>query len=204
MKKVILLLVLVGLVAGGYWYYEKVKNSPEASLLQIREALEARDTQKLQQYIDFKRTSQSIVEETQNMVLDFLPEALRGPVSLVSKGLKLRRSVTTSVRQELMKGFEAATNQKVPELSDLVSHLPISKVINEKTLPKLEFEGIDYVNQEDSVAIVGLEVRPVNKTEAMIVELRMVDKGDYWQVVGVPNFKEVLPKLISIGRKKEE
>ncbi|MFC6996524.1 DUF2939 domain-containing protein [Rufibacter roseus] len=204
MKKIVFLLILVGLVAGGYWYYQLSKTSPEASLLQIREALEARDTEKLQKYIDFKRTSQSIVEESQNMVLDFLPEALRGPVSLIGKGLKLRRSVTTAVRQELINGFETATDQKVPELSDLVKHLPVSKVINEKTLPKLEFEGIENVEKDDSVAIVSLKVRPVNQTESIMVDLRMIDKGDYWQVVGVPNFKEVLPKLITIGRKKEE
>ena len=203
MKRIVLLVLLLAVIGGGYWYYQHAKTSPEASLLQIREALEVRDTQKLQKYVDFKRTSASIVDESQNMVVDFLPEALRGPANLIRQGLKLRRSATTAVRQELVKGLETATNQKVPEISDLVKHLPVSKLINEKTLPKLAFEKVDYVNRDDSVAIVGLTVRPAGQSESMVVELRMIDKGDYWQVVGVPNFKEVLPKLISFGRKKE-
>lgn len=203
MKKFILFILLVAVVGGGYWYYQYAKTSPEASLLQLREAMEARDTEKLHKYIDFKRTSQSLVEESQNMVVGLLPGALQGPANLLRQGLKLRRSATTAVRQELIKGLENATNQKVPEIGDLVKHLPVGKLINEKTLPKLEFEGVDYVNRDDTVAIVGLKVRTVKQPEAFLIELRMIDKGDYWQVVGVPNFKEVLPKLITFGRKKE-
>ncbi|MGV3541418.1 MAG: DUF2939 domain-containing protein [Rufibacter sp.] len=203
MKKIFFLLVVLALVAGGYWYYQRVKTGPEASIAEIRTALEAKDTEKLQKYVDFKRTSASLVEQSQNMAVELLPEELQGAANLLRKGFKLKKQLTSSVRQGLLQSVETVSGQKVPEIGDVVKLLPVGKLINEKMLPKLEFESIDHVERQDSIALVGLKVKPVNQDESMVIELRMLNKGDYWQVVGVENFKEVLPKLITIGRKKE-
>jgi len=204
MKKVLLLVVVLALAAGAYWYFQRAKASgPEASISEIRAALETKDTEKLQKYVDFKRTSASLVEQSQNMAVELLPKELQGAANLLRKGLKAKKQITSAVRQQLLQSVETVSGQKVPQLGDVVKLLPVGKLINEKTLPKLEFESIDHVDQQDSIALVGLKVRPVNRNESMVIELRMLDKGEYWQVVGVENFKEVLPKLISIGRKKE-
>ncbi|GAB2543155.1 hypothetical protein [Rufibacter soli] len=204
MKKILLLLVVVAIAAGGYWFYNRAKTGPEASIVEIRSALETKDMEKLQKYVDFKRTSASIVEESQNMAVDLLPEELQGAANLLRRGLKARKQLTSTVRNQLIQSAETVSGQKVPEIGDVVKLLPIGKLINTKMLPKLEFEGIDNIDRQDSIALVGLNVKPINGDESMVIELRMLQKEDYWQVVGVENFKEVLPKLISIGKKKKE
>ncbi|GGK89301.1 DUF2939 domain-containing protein [Rufibacter glacialis] len=204
MKKVLLLLVVVALCAGGYWFYNRAKTGPEASLVEIRAALEAKDMARLEKYVDFKRTSASLVEQSQNMAIDLLPQELQGAANLLRRGLKAKKQLTSSVRNQLIQSVETVSGQKVPEVADVVKLLPIGKLINPKMLPNLEFEGIDHVNRQDSISLVGLKVRPVNSSESMVVELRMLQKEDYWQVVGVENFAEVLPKLISIGKKNKE
>jgi len=195
--------VVVALCAGGYWFYNRTQTGPEASLVEIRAALEAKDMEKLQKYVDFKRTSNSIVEQSQNMAVGLLPQELQGAANLLRRGLKARKQLTTAVRSQLLQSVETVSGQKVPEVADVVKLLPIGKLINTKMLPKLEFEGVDHVDRQDSISLVGLKVRPANSEESMILELRMLQKEDYWQVVGVENFGEVLPKLISIGRKNK-
>ncbi|MBC3539457.1 DUF2939 domain-containing protein [Rufibacter sediminis] len=204
MKKVLLLLVVVALCAGGYWFYNRAKTGPEASLVEIRSALETKDMTKLQKYVDFKRTSNSLVEQSQNMAVELLPQELQGAANLLRRGLKAKKQLTSAVRSQLIQSVETVSGQKVPEVADVVKLLPVGKLINTKLLPKLEFEGVDHVNRQDSISLVGLKVRPVNSDESMIVELRMLQKEDYWQVVGVENFKEVLPRLISIGKKNKD
>ncbi|WP_192822606.1 hypothetical protein [Rufibacter sp. LB8] len=203
MKKIFLLIVVVAIAAGGYWFYNRAKTGPEASILHIKTALEANDMQALEKYVDLKRTSQSLVDGSKNMVMDQLPEGLRGAATLLGKGLALKRDLNGAVRNQLKQTLESASGQKVPDMTDVIKVLPFGKLLNKNMLPKLEFQDIDYVNREDSIAVVGLKVRPVNQTESMVIELLMEDRGDYWQVVGIPNFSTVLPQLITIGRKKE-
>ncbi|WP_210489780.1 DUF2939 domain-containing protein [Rufibacter aurantiacus] len=204
MKKILLLLVVVALCAGGYWFYNRAKTGPEASIVEIRAALEAKDMEKLQKYVDFKRTSSSIVEQSQNMVVDLLPEELQGAANLLRKGLKAKNQLTSAVRNQLIQSVETVSGQKVPEVADVVKLLPVGRLVNEKMLPKLEFEGVDHIDRQDSIALVGLKVRPQNSNESLVLELRMLQKEDYWQVVGVNNFGEVLPQLISIGKKNKD
>ncbi|KAA3440450.1 DUF2939 domain-containing protein [Rufibacter hautae] len=204
MKKILLLLVVVVLCAGGYWFYNRAKTGPEASIVEIRAALEAKDMEKLQKYVDFKRTSSSIVEQSQNMAVDLLPEELQGAANLLRKGLKAKKQLTSAVRSQLIQSLETVSGQKVPEVADVIKLLPVGRLINEKMLPKLEFEGVDHIDRQDSIALVGLKVRPQNGNESLVLELRMLQKEDYWQVVGVNNFGEVLPQLISIGKKNKD
>lgn len=119
------------------------------------------------------------------------------------RGLKARKQLTSTVRNQLIQSVEMVSGQKVPEVGDVVKLLPVGKLINPKLLPKLEFQGVDHVERQDSIALVGLNVNPVGRTESMMIELRMLKKEDYWQIVGVENFAEVLPKLISIGKKNQ-
>ncbi|RNI27024.1 DUF2939 domain-containing protein [Rufibacter latericius] len=204
MKKVLLLLVVVALVGGGYWFYNRTKTGPEASLLEIRSALDTKDMAKLQKYVDFKRTSNSLVEQSQNMAVDLLPQELQGAANLLRRGLKAKKQLTSAVRSQLIQSIETVSGQKVPEVADVVKLLPVGKLINTNLLPKLEFEGVEHVNRQDSISLVGLKVRPVNSEESLVVELRMLQKEGYWQVVGVENFKEILPQLISIGKKNKD
>ncbi|ALI99034.1 DUF2939 domain-containing protein [Rufibacter tibetensis] len=204
MKKVLLLLLAVAVCAGGYWFYNRATTGPEASLVEIRAALEAKDMEKLQKYVDFKHTSNSLVEQSQDMAVGLLPQELQGAANLLRTGLKAKKQLTSAVRSQLIQSVETVSGQKVPEVADVVKLLPVGKLINTKLLPKLEFEGVDHIDRQDSISLVGLKVRPVNSEQSMVLELRMIQKEDYWQVVGVENFGEVLPKLISIGKKNKD
>jgi len=66
--------------------------------------------------------------------------------------------------------------------------------------PKGKFQGIEYVRQEEGLAFIGLKFLPEESNQSLILELKMADRGHYWQVISVTNFIDILNKLEEIKK----
>ncbi|PIQ20409.1 MAG: hypothetical protein COW65_15185 [Cytophagales bacterium CG18_big_fil_WC_8_21_14_2_50_42_9] len=54
------------------------------------------------------------------------------------------------------------------------------------------FKGVKYVNEQGETALVGLEFTQPRYDTTLVLEVKMQDKGDYWQVVQLTNTADIL------------
>ncbi|AMM50833.1 hypothetical protein TH61_06075 [Rufibacter sp. DG15C] len=209
MKKPLLwILVLVLLAAGGYWFYDRYVQGPEYSLYQIKKAVDARDMAAIEKYVDITRTSTSLLEQTTQAGLAEMSETDRAMAGLFigmmmasqkDKVLQTLRAELERYVREGKAGQGPPANMSPQEWEQVQSLMPLEKVLRESQLENSQLEDIAYVNQQDSLAVVGLELRVPSKQNPLILEVQMLDKGDHWQIVGLPNAGAFLKELGVLG-----
>lgn len=195
-------LVLVGAV--GFWLYKRYAQGPEYSLYQIKQAVDNRDMAALEKYVDVDRTTASFLDQAMQAGMAELPAKEQAMAAIVlgmamaSKKEQVLQALREGIADYVEKG---STGQRPPEgvnpeeWEQLQSVLPLQKLLQENPLINSKLEGISYVNRQDSLAVVGLDLRMPSQPNPVIVEVQMLDKGTYWQVVGLPNAGPVLKQL---------
>jgi hypothetical protein len=205
MKRIMALLsVLVVIGAVGFWLYKRYAQGPEYSLYQIKQAVDNRDMAALEKYVDVDRTTASFLDQAMQAGMAELPQKQQAVAAIVlgmamaSKKEQVLQALREGIEQYVEKG---STGQQAPkgvntqEWEQLQSVLPLQKLLEENPLINSKLEGITYVNRQDSLAVVGLDLRMPSQPNPVIVEVQMVDKGTYWQVIGLPNAGPVLKQL---------
>ncbi|MBA9075857.1 DUF2939 domain-containing protein [Rufibacter quisquiliarum] len=203
-KSVIWVVVLLLLAAAGYWLYKRYGQGPEYSLYKLKEAVDARDMQALEKYVDVEQTTTSLLNQTVQAGMADLPEQERAMAAMFL-GMAMashkdqmleaiREQVTRYVEQGPAEGGPPAgvTQQEWEQVQAL---LPMQKLLEESQLAQSKLEGVSYVNRKDSLAVVGLDLRVPSRAEPVVVEVQMRDRNGYWQVIGLPNAGLVLKEL---------
>lgn len=203
-KPIVWIILLTFLAAGGYWLYDRYVQGPEYSLYQIKKAVDARDMAAIEKYVDVTRTSTSLLEQTTQAGLAQMSETDRAMAGLfigmmmASQKDKVLQTLRAELEQYVREGKASQgppANMNPQEWAQIQSLLPLEKVLRESQLENSQLEDIAYVNQQDSLAVVGLSLRVPSQPEAMVLELQMLDKGDHWQVIGLPNAGAFLKQL---------
>ncbi|MGV3540518.1 MAG: DUF2939 domain-containing protein [Rufibacter sp.] len=203
-KPIIWLLVLMVVAAGGYWLYKRFGQGPEYSLYQIKKAVDARDMAALEKYVDVERTTTSLLSQTVEAGMAELPEQERAMaaiflgMAMASHKDQMLAAIKEQVEQYVKQGKARATPP--PGVSDqewaqVQALLPLQKLLEESKLAQSKLEGISYVNRKDSTAVVGLDLVVPSQEKPVVVEVQMLDKDGYWQVIGLPNAGAVLKQL---------
>ncbi|AKQ47129.1 hypothetical protein TH63_18160 [Rufibacter radiotolerans] len=205
MKRIIVLVsVLVVIGAVGFWLYKRYAQGPEYSLYQIKQAVDNRDMAALEKYVDVDRTTASFLDQAVQAGMAELPQKQQAMAAIVlgmamaSKKEQVLQALRDGIEDYVEKGSSGRTAPKgvnEQEWEQLQSVLPLKKLLEENPLINSRLEGISYVNRQDSLAVVGLDLRMPSQPEPVIVEVQMVDKGTYWQVVGLPNAGPVMKQL---------
>ncbi|GGK88871.1 hypothetical protein GCM10011405_40720 [Rufibacter glacialis] len=195
-------LVLVGAV--GFWLYKRYGEGPEYSLYQIKQAVDNRDLVALEKYVDVDRTTASFLDQAMQAGMAELPQkeqalaAMALGMAMASKKGEVLQSLRGGIEEYVQhgkppSGRPAAVSEE--EWQQLQAVLPVQKLLQENPLINSRLEGITYVNRQDSLAVVGLDLRVPSHPNPVIVEVQMVDHGDYWQVIGLPNAGAVMKQL---------
>lgn len=196
--------VLVVIGAVGFWLYKRYAQGPEYSLYQIKQAVDNRDMAALEKYVDVDRTTASFLDQAVQAGMAELPQKQQAMAAIVlgmamaSKKEQVLQALRDGIEDYVEKGSSGRTAPKgvnEQEWEQLQSVLPLKKLLEENPLINSRLEGISYVNRQDSLAVVGLDLRMPSQPEPVIVEVQMVDKGTYWQVVGLPNAGPVMKQL---------
>ncbi|MBC3539412.1 DUF2939 domain-containing protein [Rufibacter sediminis] len=205
MKRIMVLLsVLVLVGAVGYWLYKRYAQGPEFSLYQIKQAVDNRDLVALEKYVDVDRTTASFLDQAMQAGMAELPQkeqalaAMALGMAMASKKQEVLQSIRGGIEdyvahRKSMNGRPAAVSEE--EWEQLQAVLPLQKLLQENPLTNSRLEGISYVNRNDSLAVVGLDLRVPSQPNPVIVEVQMRDRGNYWQVVGLPNAGPVMKQL---------
>ncbi|WP_066832686.1 DUF2939 domain-containing protein [Rufibacter ruber] len=203
-KSVIWVVVLLLLAAAGYWLYKRYGQGPEYSLCKLKEAVDARDMQALEKYVDVEQTTTSLLNQTVQAGMADLPEQERAMAAMFL-GMAMashKDQMLEAIREQVTRYVEQGTAEGGPpagvtqqEWEQVQALLPMQKLLEESQLAQSKLEGISYVNRKDSLAVVGLDLRVPSRAEPVVVEVQMRDRNGYWQVIGLPNAGLVLKEL---------
>jgi len=190
MKKIILILIVVGLI-GGYFYYQNFKSSPKYSLLQAREAVQNHDMAAFEKYVDLPAVTGSMVDQLAEQ--RGLISAINPASGLVRNALKYMKPQLNQVaRKEIEKYVETGDFKKDPSAPKKKVDISLSGLWHKVVSDSAAFKGVKYVNEQGETALVGLEFTQPRYDTTMVLEVKMQDKGDYWQVVSLANTADLL------------
>jgi hypothetical protein len=200
MKKIVLLLLLVVLGVGGYLYYRSLTTGPEYSLMQAAKATQDHDMAAFERYVDVNSVTGSLVDQvtTQSSVLGLLNPgsfAFKGALRLLKP--QLAKAAHKEVQNYVETGSLEAAAAAQPERTVKVSLAGLaSKVVDSDS----KFKDIKYVNEQGGQALVGIEITQPKYDTTMVIEVKMLDKGDYWQVKEITNTGDLLKHVARLEK----
>lgn len=203
MKKTLVLLVLLGLLAGGYYYYRSLASSPTYALMQAARAFQTHDVAAFEQYVDVHSVSTSLINQvadqtsalglsnTNNVFLQGALQALKPQLAQIAQ---------QEVKQLVASGSVSSSAQ-LP--STPLGKVSVLGVVGNVVGPNSQFKGIKYVRTEGEQALVGVELQQPKYDTTMVVELKMRHEGDHWQVKEIANADELVKRFAQLKRKAQ-
>jgi hypothetical protein len=185
LKRKILNFGVVGLVAlasFGYWWWIR---TPAYSLKQLVSSIRDHDRDAVEKYLDFESVADCFIEE---MMSDGGKKDVKISAGerMIAHGLfQLFKPVAKNAFFSFVETGNLAVSGAMPEAMG-----NLSKKLK-KMADSVVFSGIPSARREGKLAFVRLVVRGGDKPESFI-EIRMKDRGDHWQVVGIDHLIEVL------------
>ena len=191
MKKTLLTIVLLALAVAsiGYWYYRGFGGGPKYALLQAAYAAQVHNAADFERYVDVESVTDKLVDQVAAQANTL--QVANGSAAAVLQSLPLlkpmlRRTAHNEVRRYIETGTLPASSQ---------SPLPGVSVVGmagQVLGAGGQFKGIRYVHEDGEQALVGVAfAQPAHDTTA-IIELRMIDKGDHWQVTEITNARDLI------------
>jgi hypothetical protein len=65
-----------------------------------------------------------------------------------------------------------------------------------------KFKDVKYVNEQGDQALVGIEFTQPKYDTTLVVELKMRDKGDHWQVTEITNTGELIKHVARLEKQR--
>lgn len=202
MKRVILILLLLGLAVGGYIYYRSLRTSPTFSLMQAAKATQTHDMAEFERYVDIKSVTGNIVDQvaTQSEELDnILPRsfALKQALPL------LKPQLTEAARKEVQRyietgNFEATQSARPAGLLNL----SVLGMMGTVAGPGSQFRGIKYTREQGDQAIIGLEVSQPRYDTTLVVEVKMRRQDDHWQATEISNSGALIKQVARLEKQR--
>lgn len=202
MKRVILLVVVLVLAAGGYFWYQSLKAGPKYALAQAANAARTHDMTTFERYVDVGSVTGSLVDQvaSQGSALGVL-----NPGGMMMKGALrlLKPQLAQAARKEVQRyietgSVEAATETQPDRLVSVSMMGLAGKLVN----PGSQFKDIKYVNEQGEQALVGLEFTQPKYDTTLVVELKMRNRGDHWQVTEITNTGELLKHVARLEKQR--
>ena len=202
MKKLILLVLLAAIGIGGYLFYRSVRSGPKYSLMQAAKATQTHDMAEFERYVDVNSVTGSLVDQVAAQGADLgLPNfggfALGGALQLLKP--QLARAAHREIQAYVERGAAGAAQQAQRQGPMPVSVLGLaSKVVSADS----RFRNVKYVTEQGEQALVGLEFTEPKYDTTLVVELKMLNRGDHWQVTEITNTGELLRQTTRLEAKR--
>jgi len=204
MKKFILLLSLLLIAGAGYWYYTRFAAGPEYSLVKAAAAVQAHDVAAFEQYVDVSSVASKLVDQVtqQGSALKLI-----APGSMAFSGAlrMLKPQLAQAARQEVQRYVKTGSATAAAETaqSGRVMNVSLLGIASKVVGPDSRFKDVQYVKQEnDQQALVGLEFTQPKYDTTLVVELKMLNRGDHWQVTEITNTGELIKHVARLEKQR--
>lgn len=195
MKRLLLLVVLIALAAGGYYYYRSLKQGPEYALLQAAAAAKTHDMATFERYVDVNSVSGHLVDQLTNQgsLLSLL-----NPGGMMFKGALrlLKPQLTKAAHNEVQHYVETGALEGAAEAAPKgLGRLSLAGLAGAVVSPESSFQGIKYTRQQGEQAFVGLEFTQPKYDTTMVMEVKLLHRGDHWQLTEITNTGDLIQQV---------
>lgn len=199
MKKILLLLVVV-LAAGGYWYYRSFAAGPTYALLQAAKAAKTHDVAEFERYVDVRSVAGSLVDQLagQGAALGIATENMPDITGLL--GL-MKPQITKAAQQEVQRYIETGSLGAAAQPGQMPG-ISLAGLASKVASPQSKLQGVQYVRETGNEARVGLEFTQPQYDTTMVLELKMLNQGDYWQVTEITNIGDLLKQIARLDQQR--
>lgn len=199
MKKLISVIVLVGIIAlGGYFYWQ---TTPDYTLNQIKTAIKQRDTEKFKEYVDVHSVAASIVD---GVVSKPVQSMMDGNIfgKMLFAGLMgfVKPDMTASFEHDILEAVQAGALKAKDNADGTASAGPtFGNVSGTLNLGRKKFKSIQNKTESQDSALVGLLFVDQDTQSEFVLNCKMV-KTDatwpaHWRIVSIENCGDVMLKL---------
>jgi polyhydroxyalkanoate synthesis regulator phasin len=182
-KTILLVAVLVVVIsAAGFFYYRYV-SSPEYSLGQILSAYKEHDLTKFEKYVDSKTMVGGLLDKAMNEV--------SAKSSANNEAERLGENLGIGLINLMRPQVEELWTQQINRLVET------GEIQGEKGKAGLEelwnksdtasFQGIREIIEDGKVATISLEFNQPRFDTTLVLNVKMRDKGSYWQLFDISN-----------------
>ncbi|HEX8350059.1 MAG TPA: DUF2939 domain-containing protein [Hymenobacter sp.] len=204
MKKTLLIIVLLVVAVGGYLYYRSLAAGPSYALVQAARAFQTHDVAAFERYVDVRSVSNNLIGQVADQGSEL---GISGSNNMLMQGALqlLKPQLSEVARQEVKHLVESGT----PPTPDQLPSTPLGKVSVVGMVGKVvgtnsRFKGIKYVREEGDQAFVGVELTQPKYDTTVVVELKMHNEGDYWQVKEITNASELVKNFARLEKNERQ
>jgi hypothetical protein len=199
---IITMLILALIIIGGFFFW-KTTTTPSYSLSKVKQALEQHDIEMFKKYVGLDEVISSLIDQNLQNV-DQVNETTNEMEQLgkeIGSGLiKLfKPQVTEQYKEEITKFIETGTfeyeqNTAKDKSYSLSAILTYSNNLN----------GIEYIKEEGKIAYVGIGLKQERYDTVLVIDIKMRDKGNYWQIIELPNIGKINMTINTLENKRLE
>ena len=198
MKKILLIGLVLALLLG-YLYYRSFVSGPKYALLQAKEAVQNHDMAAFEKYVNVTALTNSLVDqvtETPGLTENFIP------------GLRLSKSMTNLLKPTLAQAARTEVKNYVEtgrinsQLEGNEMFFSLAAIAGTIVSDDSQFKGLAYVQENNGEARVGLEFTQPKFDTTVVLEIKMADRGNYWQATEFTNAGQLLQHLIRLQNKQ--
>ena len=203
MKKLLLLVLLLALGTGGYFYYQSLKQGPKGALVLAAAAVQAHDMTTFERYVDVNSVTTHLVDDVtqQGAVLTAL---VPGGGLLMGGAMRLLKpTLAKAAHQEVQRFVETGSLESAAAAAPKrLVNVSLTGLAGKVVGPDSEFKGIKYSREEGNNAYVGLEITQPKYDTTMVVEVKLRRQGDHWQMTQIMNSGELLRDVAQLEKKR--
>ncbi len=202
MKRLLLFIVLLALGAGGYYYYRSLKQGPEYALLQAAKATKDHNMATFERYVDVNSVTGHLVDQltNQSSVLGLL-----NPGGMAFKGALrlLKPQLSKAAHQEVQRYVETGSVEAAAEAAPAgLGRLSLLGLAGKVVSPESSFKGVKYTRQEGEQAFMGLEFTQPKFDTTMVLEVKLLHRGDHWQLTEITNTSDLLQGVARLEKRR--
>ena len=200
MKKLLLFVVALALAAGAFYYVKSKKDGPVGALVQAAAAVKAHDVAGFEKFVDVSSVTSHLVDNVASQG-SLLTALVPGGGFMMGEALRLLKpTLTSAAHKEVVRYIETGSvAAATPEHGVNLSILGLAgRVVG----PDSKFKGIKYSTEQGEQALVGIEFTQPRYDTTMVVEVKMLRRGDHWQITEITNTGELLRRTASLEKRK--
>lgn len=194
MKKIGAVIALIAVVGGALgWYFGYHTKTPAYSVGLILESVKNHDSKQFQKHVDLDGI---LTHSIDDLVVSAVGQDTRD-----SLGKDLAKGVLSALKPAIVSGLKEAVVLAVEYGPDAEKRGVEKPVIGSNEMEKetgirdARYEGIDYVKEDDGVAMVGIRINEPDLGD-YVIELKMEKLSDKtWKVTEITNFHDYIVKL---------
>jgi|GEM_PF-1242923 len=195
-----IIVAVMGLLGGaGYWHWTQ---TPTYSLKKIHQAIKTHDLLLFEKHVDLEGVITRFIDDVMTVPtkeMDSLSGALAmgmisalKPQMIKTAEVDVRRYVETGRTKEFAAN---ENNEKDPQIS-------VQGLSQSLGATWDSFKKVEYIKKEGKIAVAGFRYKHEDLGEDLTIEIKLRDKGGYWQVSEIYNPAKLKEKIQALATRR--